>query len=71
VPATRLCADHARAILKYGGEFRATATTEGTGQKTGRGVVAINQTRNVEALEALRAQYEETQAQHKGEAGTD
>jgi hypothetical protein len=63
VPATRLCSEHAREVVKYGGEFRATATTEGTGQKTGRGVVAISQTRNSEALEALRAAYEESRAQ--------
>src|SRR5690348_5399820 len=43
IPQTRLCAEHARQIAQYGGEFRATATAEGTGQKTGRGVVAVNQ----------------------------
>ena len=58
MPQTRLCAEHARLIAQYGGEFRATATAEGTGQKTGRGVVAVNQIRNAEALAKLRADYE-------------
>jgi hypothetical protein len=58
VPETRLCAEHAREIAKYGGEFRATATAEGTGQKTGRGVVAVNKVRNAEAIEKVRAEYE-------------
>jgi hypothetical protein len=61
-PATRLCAEHAREIAKYGGEFRTKATTEGTGAKTGIGVVAIDQTRNNEAIEKLRAAYEESQS---------
>jgi hypothetical protein len=58
VPETRLCADHARAVAKFGGEFRATATAEGTGQKTGRGVVSVNKVRNTEGIEKLRAEYE-------------
>ena len=58
VPQTRLCAEHAREVVKYGGEFRATATAAGTGQKTGRGVVAVHQVRNAEALDKLRAEYE-------------
>lgn len=61
VPETRLCATHAEEIAKYGGEFKATGTIEGTGQKTGTGLVAIGRTRNTEALERLRRDYEDSQ----------
>ncbi len=70
LPATRLCTEHARQIAKFGGEFRATATTEGTGQKTGRGVVAINQTRNTDAIEKLRAAYEAAKGQSADGGGS-
>jgi hypothetical protein len=61
LPNTRLCAEHARAIVKHGGEFRATGTTEGTGPKTGRGLVAVTKVRNTEAIEKLRAEYEQSE----------
>jgi hypothetical protein len=70
VPETRLCGEHARQIVQYGGEFRATATTEGTGQKTGRGIVAIRRTRNDEAIGRLRADYEASSRQVEGGHGS-
>lgn len=61
VPETRLCAQHAKEIQKFGGEFIVIATQERT-SKTGSlkhnyGSVTISKTRNHKALEQLRDAY--------------
>jgi hypothetical protein len=66
LPETRLCTEHARQILKYGGEFKVTVTRERTSKegslKRNYGGVTPSQTRNHEAIEKLRAEYEQGQA---------
>jgi hypothetical protein len=62
VPETRLCADHAQQILKFGGEFIVTATQERT-SKTGSlklnyGSVTTSKTRNQKALDKLRDEFD-------------
>jgi hypothetical protein len=68
LPETRLCSDHARKIQKYGGEFIVTATQERTSKagslKHNYGSVTTSKTRNHEAIEKLRAEYEHEQGQH-------
>lgn len=70
VPATRLCAEHARRIGKHGGEFIRTVTQERTSKegslKRSYGSASIHKTRNHEAIEKLRAEYQEEQEQKKG-----
>jgi hypothetical protein len=62
VPDTRLCAEHARAIQKYGGEFILTATQERTSKagslKRNYGGVSTSKTRNHRAMEKLLDEYE-------------
>ncbi len=63
VPDTRLCTEHARAIEKYGGEFKMTFTQSSLAKpgsmKRNPGDVAVDsKARNENALEKLRAEYE-------------
>lgn len=58
VPGTSLCVEHAQQIQKFGGEFKYKTFTEGTGAKTGKGIVGREKTRNLDAIERLREQYE-------------
>jgi hypothetical protein len=63
VPQTQLCIEHARRIAKYGGEFSVTMRQESLGKagslKKNYGGVNIRMTRNLAAMEKLRAEYEE------------
>jgi hypothetical protein len=63
VPDTRLCGDHARQIAKYGGEFRLSVshvrTSKQGGLKLNYGGVTARKTRNPEAVEKLRQEYEQ------------
>jgi hypothetical protein len=60
LPQTRLCREHAAAIEKYGGEFRATVTRTRLGKegslKKNYGGVSVTRTRNAEALRKLLAE---------------
>ncbi|WP_422924093.1 hypothetical protein [Singulisphaera sp. PoT] len=62
MPETRLCAEHARQIQKYGGEFVMTAQHERTSKvgslKRNYGGVDIQKSRNTLALAKLRADSE-------------
>ena len=62
LPQTRLCKEHATAIEKYGGEFRATVTRTRLGKegslKKNYGDVSVRRTRNTEALRKLREEHE-------------
>jgi hypothetical protein len=61
VPQTRLCKEHAAAIDKYGGEFRAHVTRTRLGKegslKKNYGDVSVTLRRNTEALRKLREEY--------------
>jgi hypothetical protein len=63
VPAARLCTEHARQIQKHGGEFLVTAQHERTSKpgslKRNYGGVDIQKARNTEAINRLRADYEQ------------
>lgn len=65
VPETRLCTAHARRIQKHGGEFLLTANHERTSKpgslKRNYGGVDIQKTRNTQALNKLRVEYDEEQ----------
>jgi hypothetical protein len=65
LPDTRLCAEHARQIQKFGGEFIVTATQERTSKpgslKRNYGSVSTSKRRNLEAIERLREKYLEQQ----------
>ena len=67
VPDTRLCGDHARKIAKYGGEFRLSASHDRTSKqgslKQNYGGVTARKTRNHEALEKMRDEYEQERQQ--------
>jgi hypothetical protein len=62
VPETRLCAEHARQIQKFGGEFIVVATQERTSKagslKHNYGSVTTSKTRNHKAIARLRDEYE-------------
>jgi hypothetical protein len=62
VPETWLCRSCAGRIDKYGGEFKLTARQESLGKqgslKKNYGGVSVRRTRNMAALEKLRAEYE-------------
>ncbi len=62
LPQTRLCREHATAIEKYGGEFRASVTRTRLGKegslKKNYGDVSVRRTRNAEALRKLREEHE-------------
>ncbi len=64
LPETRLCAEHARLIVKYGGEFivtgKQTSLGKGGSLKKNYGDVSIDKKRNTIALEKLRAEYEQS-----------
>jgi hypothetical protein len=66
VPETRLCPEHARQIQKHGGEFIVTMTQERTSKagsmKRNYGSVTTSKTRNLEALQRLRDDYESEKA---------
>jgi hypothetical protein len=70
VPDTRLCAEHARQVQKYGGEFIVTATQERTSKagslKHNYGSVTTSKRRNQEAIEKLREEYLRQQEQQGG-----
>lgn len=61
-PDTRLCTEHAKQIQKFGGEFIITATQERTSKagslKRNYGSVSTSKTRNYQALERLRDEWE-------------
>ena len=65
VPETRLCAEHARQVQKYGGEFTVTYEKERTSKpgslKRNYGGVTPHKARNEEALRKLREEYEQGQ----------
>jgi hypothetical protein len=67
LPDTRLCAEHARQIQKYGGEFILTGhldrTSKGGSLKHNYGGVATSKTRNHEGMDRLRAEYHQEQEQ--------
>jgi hypothetical protein len=67
VPDTRLCGDHARQITKFGGEFRITASHDRTSKQGGLKLnysgVTAHKTRNPQAVEKLRQEYEEQNRQ--------
>jgi hypothetical protein len=72
VPETRLCADHARQIQKYGGEFIVTASQERTSKsgspKHNYGGVTTSKSRNHGVLEKLRDDWEQTNsAERRGD----
>lgn len=62
VPETRLCIQHAKAIQKYGGEFKLSGSYETTSKqgslKLNYGGVNVIKTKNNAAIEKLRRDYE-------------
>jgi hypothetical protein len=70
LPQTRLCKEHATAIEKYGGEFRATVTRTRLGKegslKRNYGDVSVTRTRNAEALRKLREECSRPPAHDAG-----
>lgn len=65
VPQTKLCIDHARAIEKFGGEFKLSGSYETTSKqgslKLNYGGVNVIKTKNTDGLEKLRKEYENMQ----------
>ena len=63
IPKTRLCVEHARMIVKYGGEFLVTATQESLGKagslKRNYGGIVTRKTRNQTGIDKLRRDYRE------------
>jgi hypothetical protein len=63
VPETRLCTEHARQVVKYGGEFTVTATQERTSKpgslKRNYGGMEIKKERNSLAIAKLRDEFEQ------------
>jgi hypothetical protein len=59
---TKLCAAHAEAIKKFGGEFKVIAVQENLSKqnslKRNPGGVATRMVRNVDAIERLREEFE-------------
>ena len=72
LPETRLCTEHARAIQKYGGEFKVTYHQESTSKvgslKKNYGGITPNSHRNDDALRKLREDYHRQQ-EDRGKAG--
>jgi len=64
VPETRLCVEHAKMIVKYGGEFIVTGTQASIGKsgslKKNYGDVTVERKRNTEALRKMREACEQT-----------
>ena len=62
IPATRLCGEHAKEILNYGGEFIVSASQERTSKqgslKLNYGGITTSKTRNLKALEQLMDAYD-------------
>lgn len=62
VPETRLCIQHAKAIQKYGGEFKLSGSYETTSKhgslKLNYGGVNVVKTKNTDGIEKLRRDYE-------------
>ncbi len=62
VPETRLCVEHARQVVQFGGEFKATATQTSIGKsgslKKNYGDVTVERWRNTEALRKLREAHD-------------
>lgn len=62
IPETRLCTEHAREILRFGGEFVVTTSTESLGKagslKKNYGGISMQKTRNKTALEKLRREFD-------------
>lgn len=65
LPDTRLCAEHAREIAKYGGEFTAIGTQASLNKvgslKKNYGDVGIEKHRNHDAIAKLRDAYEQSE----------
>ncbi|MFN4261278.1 MAG: TraR/DksA family transcriptional regulator [Gemmataceae bacterium] len=65
IPETRLCAEHARQIAKFGGEFIVTTRPISLGKsgslKKNYGDVNVHKRRNHEALAKLREEVEQKQ----------
>lgn len=70
LPETRLCAEHAQKIAKFGGEFIVTAQQERTSKagslKHNYGSVTTSKKRNQQALDRLRDEYDTEKAQKSG-----
>lgn len=64
IPETRLCTEHAREIVRFGGEFVVTSATENLSKagslKKNYGGISTEKTRNKSALERLRRAFEES-----------
>ncbi len=62
IPETRLCAEHGKAIQKFGGEFILSASQERTSKKSSLkvnyGGITTVSTRNHDAIEMLKDEYE-------------
>jgi hypothetical protein len=62
LPETRLCTEHAREILRYGGEFIVTAEQERTSKpgslKRNYGGISTSKVRNASAMARLRAEFD-------------
>lgn len=65
IPETRLCTEHGKAILQYGGEFVLSASQERTSKKSSfkvnYGGITTVSTRNSDALERLKEDYDVSQ----------
>jgi hypothetical protein len=65
IPETRLCVEHAREILRFGGEFVVTSATENLGKtgslKKNYGGITMEKSRNKSAEEKLRREFEQAQ----------
>jgi hypothetical protein len=61
IPETRLCVEHARLIVKHGGEFLVTATQESLGKagslKRNYGGIVTQKTRNQLGIDKLRREF--------------
>ncbi len=70
LPETRLCAEHAQKIVKFGGEFIVTAEQERTSKpgslKHNYGSISTRKKRNQPALDRLRDEYEIEKEQRSG-----
>lgn len=66
IPETRLCTEHAREIVRFGGEFIVTSATESLGKagslKKNYGGISTEKTRNKTALEKLRREFDDSRS---------
>jgi hypothetical protein len=66
LPQTRLCATHAREIIKYGGEYLMTGKQSSLAKpgslKQNYGDVTVEQSRNFEGIQKLQTEWEKSQA---------